>query len=1205
MEVLHLIHSLREDCLKAGGSVSGVDLQTLHQWEKQVLKGIADLRSFQGQSHQSPGFISYLKEEGLEALIPFYFKKYPESEAVKPPPVKSPVPVQNFTPVVPQTLEEPGQPSQPGFLERAWDYFRDELTINWFLFLGAFMVFAAGLFYSLVWWDDFLPAQKYGLSLGVLLFAAVMEIVLKQGMNLQKSPQIFMGIYAAFLPLVLMVHAKISGLGFLVTFMLGLCINYRLYHVYARASFWSVYGLATLFLSIYLVASLPVDVSKPMAVMVLAGLGTVYYLFARLPNEHIAVRTLGAWVYLVTHFLIMSPLVFVWVLFVLMLVQSLHTERTKNLQSFVYGSYLMIAIISLLVRDMHILHLATLFFSIRLHLLNFESPHPVRIQFMVLITGLWILAIPLVYEVLVPVLFEALAVLYTTYAIFKSGGTGLGWIHLILYLCAESQIMTQTTGSELRACLFGIPPLLIAMRHSSGFWPAWDMLFGSLIICAGFSFSGLWMALLFMVLGVVFTRRFSEFNPFVRLSELYLVLVALEIVWRYTHIHIWQTGVLLILSVFLLFLDHYRYSRPIAFICMQIAGIVLAQKYYATQPQLFMQYWQILVFLIQCPLILQSISKWGLPRDLSTNRQDFIVLMLVYVSLMVGLMFCIVSPQYLISGLVLCLIYGQDLAFFSQIIAIFIRLAHLHGVVAVIYTTQVMALGFAILGKLRLKQRFFLKIHWFESISLILGLCIYLESTLAQGEDLRIFGIYAVLSLALAFWFKTEYRLLYLILAQMALLFPHGGFIAVLLILSTSLYLLGIFFWKGQSRSLVLMVANILNVTHYAATIGTPDFSLGILIPAAILFVYFLIRPLQSLLILGLILLLISLANLTTLYLIGPAFYLVAFVLHRFRHRGAHIVLLFTGIHLMTFSVIAVSESHEAGAIFALATLSIYFMHMALLRQMEILVYCGFISLAFLLMLLRLWGYIGGHGMLSYVLLFSSLMLNIISPRLSGAYNIFCRPLEKLRDVLPIVVLLIEIIRQDAPIPLLFTALVLEYYHREEAFSYRRLAALFAFNAALFLWARPSGLFLEVMSLCSGISILWYAHTIRNQISMENLRVLTVLGNLVFYSGGVYDFVLNSSIHSLLILWGFSFLGGWLALLFKARIQLFSSLGIFLMSLIFFVIRQLMDQVSVGIPLVAFIGIVLIVIGVILEKNREKIQAWFSRFEAYLKDWQS
>ncbi|MBW7874751.1 MAG: hypothetical protein H3C47_02045 [Candidatus Cloacimonetes bacterium] len=1197
MEVLHLIHALREDCLKSGDNVSGIDLNTLHQWEKRVLAGIPQLQSTVGNT-QSSGFIEYLKQQGLEALIPYYIKKYPQPRAEK---VEQKA---TFVPPPEEIKIFESQEASVGFLEKAWDYFREELTINWFLFLGAFMVFVAGLFYSLVWWDDFLPAQKYGLSLGVLLFAALMELILKNGMGLVKSPQIFMGIYAAFLPLVLMVHSQISSIGFLFTLVLGLGMIYRLFRVYAKASSWSGYGLAALLLSIHFVDSLSPNISQNMAVLVLAALGFVYYLFARLPDEHTAVRVIGAWIYLVAHFVILSPLVFVWIVFVLMLVQSLHTDRTKQLQAFVYGSYLMIALISLLLNNLHILHLATLFFSIRLHLFNFESFHPVRFRFMVLVTGFWILTLPWVYALKIPFLFEFLTVLYTSLSVLKSGGTGLGWMHLILFLFCDPQLVFDASDLEIKACLFGISPLIFGMRQSSSFFMSWDVFFGSLIISSGFSVFHLWMALLFLFLSSVSARKFDEFNSFVRLGEIYLVLASVDMISRYAHIPIWQTLILLTLSVAVLFLDHYRYSRPLAFLCMQIAGTILGRQYYSGQPLLFMQYWQILVFIVQSPQFLGAISSRGLPRDLNTALQDGFFLLLMYVVLIQGFVYCPVSFQYLIPGLILSLVYTQDIIFWSQVILILLRMAYPHTVI-MIHTTQILALFFSILSKIRPGYTIFNRIEWFEALSFVLGLFLFFESSLSPQDGYLVLCIYVLLILGLSLWHESESRLVYLIFAQIAFLYPEGGFHAALLVLSTTLYLVGIYLWKGSSRSQVLLVATILNVVHYGATLVTGDLRVAVTIPISMLLVYYFLRPIQSLLIPSLILLIVSLSNFTETAILGPGFYLVAYVLHRIRHRSAPVVLLFTGAHLLTFAFVAASNDHQAGAIFSLAALSVYCLHMAFLRQMEFLVYYGFMALASLLLLLRAWGYIGGHGMLSYVLLFSSVLLHVLHPRLSGSYSVFARPLENLRDVLPILVLVIEVFRQDAPLVLLLSAFVLELYHREESFSYRRLASLFALNAALFLWARPSGMFIEVMSLCSGVSILWYAHTIRNQISKEHLRVLTVLGNLVFYSGGIHDFVLNSNIEALMMLWGFSFLGGWLAILFKARIQLFSSLGILLMSLIFFVIRQLLDQVSVGIPLVAGLGILLIVIGVILEKNRTMIQETLSRFQEYLSDWRS
>ena len=101
----------------------------------------------------------------------------------------------------------------------------------------------------------------------------------------------------------------------------------------------------------------------------------------------------------------------------------------------------------------------------------------------------------------------------------------------------------------------------------------------------------------------------------------------------------------------------------------------------------------------------------------------------------------------------------------------------------------------------------------------------------------------------------------------------------------------------------------------------------------------------------------------------------------------------------------------------------------------------------------------------------------------------------------------------------------------------------------------------------------------------------------------MFDFVNQISLRYLIFCWVLCGLGGWLALILRARLQLLFAASVFVLTLMGFVIKQLILEVSTGIPLIAGIGFLLVFIAIFLEKFKDTWKAVASQIKSKLKDW--
>ena len=297
------------------------------------------------------------------------------------------------------------------------------------------------------------------------------------------------------------------------------------------------------------------------------------------------------------------------------------------------------------------------------------------------------------------------------------------------------------------------------------------------------------------------------------------------------------------------------------------------------------------------------------------------------------------------------------------------------------------------------------------------------------------------------------------------------------------------------------------------------------------------------------------------------------------------------------------NNSSPIELITSLSSLTALFLINAYLFQREIFVHFAFISLGFMFASAKIYGLIGSLGFSSYVLLAISICFYYIAPKLRGKWGVFSRPMLIFARILPVITVIIEANGSDSPLIYVISGIFYQFIQDDSKLSYYRLGSLMAFNLAIYSVVEPTDLTFQIIPVCAGFSILWYAHSLDENVHKDILKILKFFGNICFYSGALFDFVNQISLRYLIFCWVLCGLGGWLALILRARLQLLFAASVFVLTLMGFVMKQLILEVSTGIPLIAGIGFLLVFIAIFLEKFKDTWKAVTSQIKSKLKDW--
>jgi len=1150
-------------------------------------------------------------------------------------------------------------PQEPGILEVAWHYFRDELTINWFLFLGAFMVFSAGLFYTLVWWKDFDPVQQYLVTLAALGFSAGMQVLLEKGMKLQKSPRIFAGMYALFLPMILLIHARIDLLYFAVTYALTFPLTARSlsrYYSLDRKTFYSLQGVM-LFIPVSLMINTLAGAAAVFFYLLI--LAAVYlWIRSRLLEQSRTLVFFFAWSFAVFHFPFLEFLTMLWVAYVFCIGAAGPKASGAKSSGFLYGSYAMIFLASLASSNPQFAYVASVLLTFRLHQWTEDDQDKARSHFTTLYGSAVLLALPIVvneFGVQVSsahwLLIQFIVGAYVAFFTKRYDLRASGFLLFVYWITCSSLHFSEPVFWFLHAISFAGPLFWLQFRYRPKELSSWEVLFGGIIT----SFSSLkflsWcdcrlllVSALCLGAGVALSSRMERFNSFLRLSSFWLIAGTFVWVFRSGHhlnriyfevfdysLHlgwfkngnelIWYYGLWsLVLALLLHLVEHERYSGANVLMVSGLVGIVYSGIWFPNSVVLAWLAFRVPFLLLLKESVQLNLSKLGLERDSMSDRQREAASGLLTLHLILAVFGVPLSPLYLLPSIVLFFLFREGSGFWiAFLFAGFSLSAYpiegteylVYGSLPILAFFLGMSFLFSALISISKSDFFLLKgLPAFELITLLLGIYYW---TLLDNSNVVLPLIFFVVFLAKILWqgyARSNGFVFYLLLVvNLALLYTSKEVLSMeisigLVLLQALVYFkLSLDHVFRAGKPMLFQVAQILLAFEFSRSLIFENVEVLYLSSLVPLLFFVFVRRVPALIHFGGALLTISLIAHEIFPFLGIVLVLAMIVYEKMHWSGFEKLWIWTGVWTLAHALGAFADGSQIASLLSLLALGTYFLRSAYVFQKEQAVYAGMLAIGFLVLFLKAWGYIGDSGVSSYVLLGVALALNWLTRVCQGRYLVYERPFLQASELIPFILVLKEWIGNGSPVVLLFTGFYFEWLHRGEKLSYKRLMALLCYNVSLFVFVGESDFVLELMSVCSGVSVLWYANTIEEDVSRENLQVLKVLGNGLFYAGSVFNFVQFASFQSLLILWAFAFVGGWISLMLQARIQLFSALLIFCGSLIFFIIRQLLMKLTVGIPLIAGLGLLLIFIGVVFEMNREglfrMLESWRSRLDKW------
>ncbi len=1256
------IHALRGRLLNHGGDLRTIKLQDLNALEKALLdyKGLDSLKSSDFQTAKKAGeFLQErLSETGLnkdsqtillDLLLEFFPKEPPQGHIASKPPIPPSSSPRLATPIP--------TPSEPSFMERLWKHFQEEVSSNWFLFLGAAMVFAAGIFYTLSSWENFKPMQQFLFSFSGLGLLAASEVGLRKGLNLRRSPRVFGLVFLFLLPLVLHLHFSLGWSFFLPTWLCSALIL-NLY----RGSYLPKPRVALIPLHLYFLLPLLLF-STPKDLGFLFELGSALgFLFLQKfwKNQSQAESTgiyqgLTCFTFSVAYLPFLDGLTLAWVLSLFTL-QWLFNEGKKIHLGFLYGAGFLLLALCLSFEAWVHLYSAGWAFVLVLDRFNLLDSHKFRSNLTLALgtalgclTSLFVSVFAVEPQswhllVLVPLIF-----LFQITSLKRWKLQGHSYVILATWLV----LIPVFSKYSLQFCLhsiFAALALLILRSRERSFREDLELgLISSFAILPWIPTPlGQWVVALFWLFLSVWSPGSLRKLAKIRLSAFFLSWGALVFLFKAQS---------LALSPQFIFLNSFNHSRGIieVFPWLQLLGFFLLSYILVLRETHIYAFWvsfllvefglslallslpqplgielpfllvQIPVFVLFHPHLIQQLRTLA-----SSDAQDLdggdglrIILALVFIFSLPGLFH---SIAYLLPCLLLFWIYRMGAFFwisFSLCLTLLISGPGFTGEVNLYWSSALCSLFFWGLHHLNLRfnanlfrrcradlevdfRAFFIGTLLVSSIAWLVPI----ENGLTQGVPLNLgyLGSMTALILLAAHSLRLSFLSYFLIPIWMGVLI-HPGFrdidFSFYLVLGFYALLIGL----GGSRSPLKLGRSLWHCSLAVLSLGflrtftlLPPYQ-GFILALSASAVYFFKSDFRYALHL-----LACMVVLLSLTLMSFAFWAVfALVLGiagwvcRLKER--ELLWKWTGTYFLIWAPFYFVERSESGLILTILCLAIHQFISAKFFSRTLAVYFAALLFGMDYGLARLLGMIHPGEYSSYGLIALALLLGFLASRLPISLTIYRLPFNRLSKILPLVVMVKESLESGSPWVYLVSGLCYEFLEDSSKLSYTRLLGLICYNLACFAFFSPGDHLLEALSICSGFSVLWYARTLESVLERKQLQGLKLLGNFLFYAGMFYDFVYQSQTSSLFYLWGLCIIGGWLALIFKARLQLFFALMVFLFSLGFFLIRQLILQVSVGIVGIGALGFCLIVLGTLIEKNREKIQVLLGKLQENFASW--
>ena len=157
-------------------------------------------------------------------------------------------------------------------------------------------------------------------------------------------------------------------------------------------------------------------------------------------------------------------------------------------------------------------------------------------------------------------------------------------------------------------------------------------------------------------------------------------------------------------------------------------------------------------------------------------------------------------------------------------------------------------------------------------------------------------------------------------------------------------------------------------------------------------------------------------------------------------------------------------------------------------------------------------GYIGSYDLTTYGLLVIAILFYAIALNLRSNWKLFKRPLNNIARLLPLLSIFLEYLDTNSAIVYFISGIFYHFIQDESKLSYSRLLGLLSFNIFIFSIYQTSGFVIEIISICGGFSVLWYAKNLEEKTSLQKLKAIKLLGNICFYFGALFDFVFNVSL---------------------------------------------------------------------------------------------
>lgn len=1133
------------------------------------------------------------------------------------------------------------------FFNQLWNNFREELTINWFLFLGAFMIFGSGLFYCFTGWSEFGKNYQFIAITGGGAFIFLFEVLLSRGMKLKKSPRLFALIFILFLPIILQVHFKTGLIYYLIGLSLGIPALISLKNRYftklnnnwlASIAFLLLIPPTTYLASIDSESIITLILLSE--ALLLIGIQYLWQPSDSSKESHLLPSVITCWFYFCLNFSIFSISALIFTVYTIFVQFLLLSKNRSTKGGFVYGSFIATIFFCALNENLNIIYCSIGLLMLCLHRMNVDG-HKIRIPITLSISIIWILFVPSLiwgkFSIICNLIGEVLALIYFCYFANK-------WDYkfsnrlLLVYGLVSLPAFIQSSAF---LCLHWVL-VLVGTHYRNGTNTDEDRLIRGLFLSAALIPALNWcdcrlglISALWIAVCIFGKSRLKSIKPYTILASGFLITSTIHLAFANTQYvlqgNIPEFYLHVAFHAFMAWLILFILPTRVAFIiCLTLwqLPIIVIAKYLTLQTTNFSFnfYWLTcfgLALLILHPYLLQRLKI--IPLDqiddarliVQRVQQGLCLLLLLLARLILkepsaGLIFLTLFASYRFPLMVWALLSFNVLNFVNiNAITSSASIKLFPHILLVVFHLLIVELKL-FKGSLKFLQKWH-RLFTLINLGILLTLSLLnLNMLLPNRIYLYIFTL--LVSLIISLRWGLFLGICILPLAQLGLqlyFHDHSVFWNTFILLAGVQYLvLNHLFFKDNLKSVCNLDSSFFGINQLLLlslffqmivfkTIGLSTLYLC-LIP---LISYFFLSPAKSTFYIYSLMLLI--VHYTTVQFDWWGVIIVGLpLIARKWHLQGYFCIWKTSLFILVIStLIYVFNSSPIGIIISLTCLAGYMLIEAYLEQRKVFVYSAFISIGLIFVTAKIHGVIGSLGFSNYVLLALSICFYLIAPKLMGKWGVFSQPMLILSRILPVITVIIEANGSDSPLIYLISGIFYQFIQDDSKLSYYRLGSLMAFNLAIYSLVEPTDLAFQIIPVCVGFSILWYAHSLDEAVDKDILKIVKFFGNICFYSGALFDFVSQVSIKYLLFCWLVCALGGWLALILRAKLQLLFAASVFVLTLMGFVIKQLILEVSTGIPLIAGIGFLLVVIAIFLEKFKDAWSRISTELSAKFVDW--